>query len=100
MAGKFPGSRSTDVNEFWDALCSGQDPVTELPLERWDIDQFYDPDRSAPGKVYVRNGAFIPGVNDFDAGFFAIQDMEARQMDPHLRMLLEVCYESLWNGGF
>ena len=99
MAGRFPGSKTNDVGEWFDFLCTGRDPVTELPLERWDIDQYYDPDRSAIGKIYVRNGAFIPGVNDFDAGMFGIQDVEARAMDPHQRLLLEVCYESLWNAG-
>merc|ERR1719183_776694 len=90
IAGRFPGGpgNSNHIDEFHQSLCSGEDPVTELPLDRWDIDEFYDPDRSAIGKVYVRNGAFIQGIQDFDASYFAISDMESYGMDAHQRLLL------------
>jgi acyl transferase domain-containing protein len=88
-----------DIEAFWKFLCTGQDPICEVPLERWDIDEFYDEDRSAPGKIYVRNGSFIPGVEDFDASFFGIADTEARSLDAHHRLLLEVAYESFHDAG-
>ena len=46
---------------FWSFLLSGQDPISEI-IERFDVDELYDEDRTAPGKVYVREGGFIPGV--------------------------------------
>ena len=32
-------------------LCKGLDMITTVPIERWDIDQYHDPDPSAPGKM-------------------------------------------------
>ena len=90
---------TNDISEFWASLFSGRDPITEVPLERWDVDQFYDEDRTAPGKIYVRNGAFIPGVEDFDFSFFGIAEVEARGMDAHQRLLTEVSFESFHNAG-
>jgi acyl transferase domain-containing protein/NADPH:quinone reductase-like Zn-dependent oxidoreductase/acyl carrier protein len=101
ISGRYPGMRHTnDISEFWTALCSGNDPVTEVPLERFDINALYDEDRAAPGKVYVRNGAFIPGIEEFDMQFFGIGDVEARGMDTHQRLLLEVAFDSFHGGGF
>ena len=47
---------------FWSFLLSGRDPISEIPIERFDVDELYEEDRGAPGKVYVREGGFIPGV--------------------------------------
>ena len=67
IAGRYPGSSSNAVEEWYASLCTGEEPRGEIPLDRWDIDEFYDPDKSAIGKIYVRYGSFIPGVQDFDA---------------------------------
>ena len=47
---------------FWSFLLSGRDPISEIPIERFDVDELYEEDRGAPGKVYAREGGFIPGV--------------------------------------
>ena len=49
---------------FWSFLLSGRDPISEIPIERFDVDELFDEDRGVPGKVYVREGGFIPGVED------------------------------------
>ena len=32
------------------------------------MDELYDEDRGVPGKVYVREGGFIPGVEEMTNG--------------------------------
>jgi len=32
------------------------------------VDELYDEDRGVPGKVYVREGGFIPGVEEMTNG--------------------------------
>ena len=45
-------------------------------------------------KMYSRNGGLIIGMEEFDSKMFGIVEGEARAMDPHQRILLELVYES------
>ncbi|WP_157964633.1 type I polyketide synthase [Algibacillus agarilyticus] len=94
MACRFPGG-ANDPEKYWSLLSNGQDAITDVPKARWDLDQFYDLDRDAFGKMYTRSGGFIDDIAGFDASFFGISPKEAESMDPHQRILLEVCWESL-----
>ena len=59
---------SAEIPRFWSFLLSGRDPISEIPIERFDVDELYDEDRGVPGKVYVREGGFIPGVEEMTNG--------------------------------
>ena len=48
-AARFPGAADTD--EFWDVLREGRDAISEVPKDRWDADEFYDPEPGAPGSI-------------------------------------------------
>ena len=96
MSCRFPGAR--DVNEFWDNLLNSVDAVCEIPKDRWDIDKYYDENRT-PGKMYSRQGGFIDDIAEFDAEFFNISDQEACWIDPQHRMLLENSYRALEDAG-
>ena len=98
MACRFPGD-ADDPEAFWRLLCEGGDAVAEIPAGRWDVDAYFDPDRNKPGKMYVRRGAFLRRVDEFDPQFFGISPREAVKMDPQQRLLLEVCWEALENAG-
>lgn len=95
---RFPGSGS-GRESFWQLLCDGIDTVTDIPADRWDVAAYYDADPAAPGKMYVRKGAFLEGVDRFDAAFFGISPREALHMDPQQRLLLEVTWEALEDAG-
>lgn len=97
MACRFPGVSSPE--EFWQALRSGRDLIQEVPPDRWDLDQFYDPRPRQPGKMRTRCGGFIRDADAFDSDFFGISRREAAQMDPQQRVLLEVAWEALENAG-
>ena len=95
---RFPGG-VTDGESFWRLLRDGVDAVGEVPPERWRVDDYYSPDAQAPGKIYTRCGAFLTGVDQFDAAFFEISPREAAAMDPQQRLLLEVSWHALEDGG-
>ncbi len=93
MAGRFPDA--DNIEQFWDNLYKGHDPVREIPADRWNADLFYDEDPDSPGKTYCQSGAFLKDIKGFDAAFFNILPAEAKQMAPQQRVLLETAWQAL-----
>jgi len=98
MACRFPGGADTP-EAFWELLVGGVDAVGRVPADRWDADRWYDPEPKTPGKSYVREGAFVDGVDGFDPLFFGMSPREAASLDPQQRLLLEVSFEALERAG-
>ena len=67
MACRLPGGISSP-DEFWMALLRGDDLVTEVPRDRWDLDDYYDPEPGVAGRTASKWGAFLDDV----AGFAAV----------------------------
>ena len=72
------------------------DAVCPVPFERWDVD--VDVPLGA-GKVGVRFGGFMHGLDQFDAEAFAMSGVEASFTDPQQRLLLETAWEALQCAG-
>ncbi len=90
---RFPGAE--DPEAFWDLLENGKDGIQEVPLDRWDINQYYDKNPQAPGKMITRHLGVVKNIDQFDAQFFGISPREAEEMDPQQKMLLEVTWGAL-----
>jgi len=94
---RFPDANGPD--EFWKLLHDGVDAVTEVPPDRWNIDDLYDADPTVPGKMITRWGGFLDGVDHFDREFFGVSPREASAIDPQQRLLLEVTWEAIEDAG-
>jgi amino acid adenylation domain-containing protein len=98
MGLRFPGGSRTP-EEFWRFLKEGGDAITQVPAERWDLNDLLDPEPSTPGKMTTPWGGFLADIDQFDPGFFGISPREARAIDPQQRLILEVGWEALENAG-
>ena len=96
-AARLPGA--ADAGQYWDVLHNGRDAVSEVPADRWDVEDFFDPDPAAPGKVVTRRAAFVDDVSGFDAPFFGVSAREANLMDPQHRLLLETAWRAVEHSG-
>jgi acyl transferase domain-containing protein len=94
MGCRFPGG-VRDADSFWELLAEGRDAITEVPKSRWNVDELYDANPHAKGKVATRWGGFLDSPELFDPAFFGIAPIEAAGMDPQQRLLLEVAWEAL-----
>ena len=45
-----------------------------------------------------RNGK-LKDISRFDAAFFGVHPKQAHTMDPQLRLMLEIAYEAIVDGG-
>jgi polyketide synthase PksN len=86
MSGRFPGAR--EVDEFWDLLASGRDPVSKV--SRWDL--------ASLGSTCL-DGGLMDGVEEFDPLFFGISGVEAVYMEPQQRLFLQEAWRALEDAG-
>ena len=49
--------------------------------------------------VACRFGAYLDGLDQFDAAFFRISPVEAQLLDPQQRLMLETCWRALEDAG-
>src|ERR1700760_4532907 len=54
---RFPGE-VYDTESFWELLKHGREALTTVPPDRWNIDEYYDPDSTKTGKMVSRVGGF------------------------------------------
>ncbi|KAH8660863.1 fatty acid synthase S-acetyltransferase [Tricladium varicosporioides] len=98
MACRFPGGIGTP-HELWNALMEGADLVSEVPNDRFDINNFHDSDPAKTGAVRNRYGGFVDKILSFDAEFFGLFPAHAARIDPQQRLTLEATYHAFEDAG-
>ncbi|MEL6899853.1 MAG: type I polyketide synthase [Cyanobacteria bacterium J06606_4] len=94
---RFPQANSPET--FWQLLSEGRQAITSIPSQRWPVEDYYDPQPQAAGKMNSRQGGFLSNIDRFDAAFFGISAAEAQHIDPQQRLFLEVAWEALEHAG-
>ncbi len=95
---RFPGG-ADGPDAFWRLLCDGRDTITEVPADRWPVEDYLTDDPATPGRTTTRWGGFLDRVDGFDPHFFGISGHEAARMDPQQRLLAEIAWEALEDAG-
>ncbi|XP_032567839.1 highly reducing polyketide synthase curS1-like [Chiroxiphia lanceolata] len=93
----FPGGDGID--NFWKVLEEGKNCTVEIPPERFNAKEWYDPDDNKPGKICTTRAALLDEFNSFDNHLFGINNMEAERMDPQQKLLIECTYKALEDAG-
>ncbi|CAM9231758.1 unnamed protein product [Bubo scandiacus] len=93
----FPGGDGID--NFWKVLEEGKNCTVEIPPERFNAKEWYDPDDNKPGKICTTRAALLNEFNSFDNHLFGINNMEAERMDPQQKLLVECTYKALEDAG-
>ncbi|KAF8891957.1 polyketide synthase [Gymnopilus junonius] len=97
MAINMPGS--VDREKFWEVLVDGINTVTEIPEERFLLENYAN--TGSPGRfMNTHMGNFVQNFDQFDHKFFNISPREAKNMDPQQRMLLQTAYHALEDAGY
>jgi acyl transferase domain-containing protein/surfactin synthase thioesterase subunit/NADPH-dependent curcumin reductase CurA/NADP-dependent 3-hydroxy acid dehydrogenase YdfG/aryl carrier-like protein len=85
--------------DLWRVLLDRIDGIGTVPADRWNVDEYYDPNPDKAGKIKTNRGGFIEGIDLFDNEFFNIFPKEAERIDPQQRLLLQTTYEALEDAG-
>ena len=97
MACRFPGA--ADLDAFWRLLAEGQNAVTEgVPGSGVGRLGELFPDAAVQSEA-CRFGAYLDGIDQFDAEFFRISPVEAQLLDPQQRLMLETSWRALEDAG-
>ena len=96
IACRFPGAANQRV--FWRNLCEGVESVTVL--SDGELTAAGVPAELLADSSYVKAAPLLPDFDLFDAAFFEYSPQEARLMDPHQRLLLEVAWEAFEDSGY
>ncbi|MDE0653599.1 MAG: beta-ketoacyl synthase N-terminal-like domain-containing protein, partial [bacterium] len=96
MACRFPGADGLEA--FWRLLEAGGNAVTEgVPGSgAGRIGELFG---DAVESEACRFGAFVDGIDQFDAPFFRISPIEAQLLDPQQRLMLETSWRALEDAG-
>ncbi len=97
VAGRFPAAET--IEDFADLLREGRDCVTEIPEDRAHLLKRYSSFKGEPGTSHCKWGAFLEGVDCFDAGFFGFSPRAADLADPQERLFLETAWHLFERAG-
>jgi len=96
MAGIFPGARN--LPEFWENLKNGAESIHFFSDEEL-LEDGVEP-AALENPNYIKARGIIAGIEYFDASFFGYTPLEARIMDPQIRIFQQTAWHALEDAGY
>jgi len=97
MSCQFAGS--PDLESYWQNILSGTDMVTEVPADRWSVDQYFHGDEARKDKTISKWGAFISDT-PFDPLAYGIPPASLAAIEPVQLLSLSVAQQALNDAGY
>lgn len=91
--------RAQTPGQFWENIVSRVDAIAEIPADRWNWRLYYDPDPTAPDKIYAKKGGFLDDI-PFDPMRFGIPPIYLRSIEPAQLLALEAVRRALDDAGY
>jgi len=100
VTGRYPQANTLEA--FWNNLKNGTNCISEIPADRWNWQEYYDPNgrNSQINQIYSKWGGFIADVDKFDPLFFNISPPYAQVTDPQERLFLETVWALFEDAGY
>ncbi|MCV6593671.1 MAG: SDR family NAD(P)-dependent oxidoreductase [Silicimonas sp.] len=96
-AARLPGAET--IEDVWQILLDGSSTIGRIPDTRWSEARFRGGATPEPGYSYSHAAGVLDDPFAFDADYFRISRLEAEQMDPQQRILLETCARAFDHAG-
>jgi acyl transferase domain-containing protein/NAD(P)H-dependent flavin oxidoreductase YrpB (nitropropane dioxygenase family)/NAD(P)-dependent dehydrogenase (short-subunit alcohol dehydrogenase family)/acyl carrier protein len=97
MSAIVPGAG--DLRTLWSNMLNKVDSISEVPPDRWDWRQYYDPDPATRDKIYSRWGGFIDDI-PFDPLTFGMPPNSLRSIEPFQLITLVAVRDALRDAGY
>ena len=91
--------KAPNLQRYWENILNKVDAITEVPKDRWDPEQYFDPDPGAKDKVYSKWGGFLDDI-PFDPMKYGMPPSSLRSIDPGQLLTLEVVHAALDDAGY
>ncbi|MFW9783054.1 MAG: beta-ketoacyl synthase N-terminal-like domain-containing protein, partial [Candidatus Heimdallarchaeota archaeon] len=97
LGGLFPDAEN--ISQYWSNIINKINSITEVPIDRWDLDIYFDKDRSSAEKSYTKIGGFVKKF-DFKSIKYRIPPKMAERMDLVQKWAIITAKEALLDAGY
>ena len=88
-----------DLSSYWRNIYQEVDSIIDIPSDRWEIDDYYDPDPKARDRTYSKRGGFIPEV-PFNPMEFGLPPNILEVTDVSQLLALVIAKRALIDAGY
>ncbi|MGH8905929.1 MAG: SDR family oxidoreductase [Egibacteraceae bacterium] len=91
--------KAPSLEAYWQNILDRVDAIVEIPADRWDWRDYFDPDPDAPDRIYSRWGGFLDPV-PFDPLRYGMPPTSLRSIEPLQLLTLEAVRAALDDAGY
>ena len=84
---------------FWQNILDKKYSISDVPPERWSLDDYYNPDPKAPDKTYSKIGGWVRDF-EFDWRKYRMPPKVAAAMDEGQQWAVTIAAEALADYGY